>query len=522
MYFEQELENVAYQYLLAKDPEEYINSVLFLDDLPDSIEAQDMFKTTDVYNALAFNPKDDSQTSKRKQEFVKAYIDILKYAGLAVQSTIISDVDKMYAKDVVDANKKVFEYFDMSDYLNKILAILSKDDNLIDKASFIITHGQLSTQDLASLKNIKNFFKDVLEYNESKLKCFSFELSKQEGYNYENIKNIIEPIYETAEQSYSEDAIESDEQLNGIWKKKQSKAKSQSKKSAEDKHSVLSLEEALDKNFNELIGLKDVKNAILGKTKLILKVPKKAIACNFRIVGNPGVGKTTVAEAMSKTFYDAGIIKSKEFVSINGAELKAKYVGQTTGLVKEFFQKAHNGTLFLDEVYSLLAEEGGGDSFTNEAITQLMTEVESLYNEQVEDPTNKTLVIIAGYKDKVKMLMDKNVGFRRRFPNILELRNYNLEELEAIFNMFMKKDGFSLRNDAKTELLNILDRESRKPNFSNAGYVRNLLQSAEENQARRADLKDFEITLDDIRSADKALSEDEGKGGIDVVNKIGF
>ena len=59
MFFEQQLEDVAYQYLLVKEPEEFIHEVLFSDSLPESLEAQDMFKTTEVYNTLSFNPSDN-------------------------------------------------------------------------------------------------------------------------------------------------------------------------------------------------------------------------------------------------------------------------------------------------------------------------------------------------------------------------------------------------------------------------------------------------------------------------------
>ena len=517
MYIEQQLKEIAYQYLLAKDPEEYINNVLFEKSLPDSFEAQDMFKTTEVYKALAFNPKDNAELLERKQKFIDIYVDILKASGLALQSSILYEIDQVYVLDINDSNYDIAEYFENGYFMSKIQSFLATDDNLIDKASFIITQGKFTDEDYEALVNIKNFFVEILNHDQSKIQYVKYDLKFDGKFNYSNIDDIILPIYESASNLVGKDFVENDPQLKQVIQKAEQKDKKQKLLTAKSENKYLSLEEALDKNFKDLIGLKDVKNAILGKTKLILKVPNKAIACNFRIVGNPGVGKTTVAEAMSKTFYDAGIIKNKEFVSINGAELKAEYVGQTTGRVKEFFQKAHGGTLFLDEVYSLLAEEGGGDSFTNEAITQLMTEIEGLYNQQLQNPDDKTLVIMAGYKDKVKKLMDKNIGFRRRFPNILELRDYNLEELKEIFDMFMKKDGFSLEDDAQAELSTILEREMKKENFSNAGYVRNLLQSAEEQQARRADLKDFIIRLKDLKLADKALLEDDEKG-----TRIGF
>ncbi len=521
MFFEQNLSDVAYQYTLVKDPENYINTVLLEDELPDAFEIQDMFKCTGVYNKLAFDPNDDKQQSMTKQKFVNCFTDILKNAGLALQSIILNDVDKMYAQDIKGADHKIANYFDRGLFMSKISAILSLNDNLIDKASFIITESDLDNHTLESLKNINNFFSDIANYYLNNIEYVKYDIASNKGFNYDNIQNIILPIFITAEVNIANEATTPQtQQTQMVTSKKSQETQSETAKQEENKpkRKILSLEEALDKNFEDLIGLKDVKNAILGKTKLILKVPSKAIACNFRIVGNPGVGKTTVAEAMSRTFYDAGIIKSKEFVSINGAELKAEYVGQTTGKVKKYFKEAHGGTLFLDEVYSLLSSDNDGDSFTQEAITQLMTEIESLYNQQIENPDNKTLVIIAGYKDKVKQLLDKNIGFRRRFPNNLELRDYNLEELIEIFSLFMKKDGFTLEENAKKELVNILERERKKEDFSNAGYVRNLLQSAEENQARRTELDDFKITLEDLKQAEKMLIEEEA----DNMSKIGF
>ena len=512
MYFEQQLEDVGYQYSLVTDPENYLADVLYERELPDSNEVQDIFRCTEVYNKLAFNPQDDEKLKNRKQEFVNAYIDILNSAGLALQSIIISDLDNLYKKDIKSADQKLIDYFDDGLFMPKVNAIFPSNENFISKASFIISEGNLSDKDLGKLKNIKDFFSDISTFNLSKIEYVKYDLSSQ-NFNYKNIEDILFHLYTSAEESVANETINNDAKLKLLASTKKAKLSEQEK----PKRKILSLEEALDKNFENLIGLKDVKNAILGKTKLILKVPQKAIACNFRIIGNPGVGKTTVAEAMSKTFYDAGIIKNKEFVAINGAELKAEYVGQTTGRVKEFFRKAHGGTLFLDEVYSLL-EEGSGDSFTQEAITQLMTEIESLYNGQLQDPTDKTLVIMAGYKDKVGKLLDKNIGFRRRFPNILELRDYNLEELLQIFKMYMEKDGFTLQKDANQMLTQIIEKEKKKENFSNAGYVRNLLQSAEENQARRTELNDFEIKIEDLIEAEKSLYDSEEEN----VGKIGF
>ena len=61
---------------------------------------------------------------------------------------------------------------------------------------------------------------------------------------------------------------------------------------------------------------------------------------------------------------------------------------------------------FLDEAYALTASSRGGDSFSNEAVRTLLTEVEN----------NRTnlLVVLAGYADKMKTLMRADPGLPRR------------------------------------------------------------------------------------------------------------
>eukprot|EP01045_Picozoa_sp_COSAG04_P043875 COSAG04_NODE_14602_length_562_cov_0.656587_2_plen_82_part_01 len=66
----------------------------------------------------------------------------------------------------------------------------------------------------------------------------------------------------------------------------------------------------------------------------------------------------------------------------------------------------------------------GGDSFSNEAIRTLLTEVEN----------NRTglMVVLAGYKDKMGSLMRADPGLNRRFPLRLDLPDYSCEEIAQI------------------------------------------------------------------------------------------
>ncbi len=544
MYFGQILDDVSIQYAFVKKPNDLINLLYFRENadedydeedyyfpFPDLKEAQLQFKNTQVYKTLKYNKNDSEEIAQLKQDYTKAYVELLNAIGLAIIAKIIHGVDYICQHEKApDLNGQLYDYFCNENYMDELEGLISYPEHPIDHVSFLIGTCNLNKKGIEELNNIRDFYLEAVENIQQSLKEINgMDFFKVEGFNYDKVDEWILPFYVDIYKQMDTKGNESvdikeiiDEDENTVNNSKLSdeqiqkikSLKPKSKKDTKSNRVIISIEEAINKNFAELVGLKDVKSAILRKTKLIKKIPNKLVDCNFRLTGNPGVGKTTVAEAMSKAFYDAGIIKSNNFVQLNGAGLKGKYVGHTVPKVQEIFEKAKGGTLFLDEVYSLVtSEDADGDTFAQEAITELMIQVEKLYNEQKANPDAKTLIILAGYKDKVNDLLDKNVGFKRRFPNVIDIKDYSIEELHEIFKMYVEKDGFTTTEDADKKIDDVLDKERKKKNFSNAGYVRNLVQAVEESQAVRADEKDFVIKAEDVIDAEKNLNED-------VVEKI--
>ena len=516
MFFEQSLSDVAMQYYFVKNASDFIENTNYYD-MPSDEEIIATFKNTAIYQKLSYNINDSLEIQTKKKHFVDSFIEVLNAAGLAIEAIILAGIDNVIAENGTNCDKDLFVYFNNQEYNKNVTAILPTNESPIDQLSLMIANNGLDEKYIDSMREVKHFFLDTARTYQRKFQYLKYDLLASRGFNYKKIVDFILPFYkdiESEEDSDEEDEI--DDQDSSQKEKAAKKEKAKTASSKEGKRVFLSVEDAIEKNFDGLIGLKDVKTAILRKTKLIQKLPSKAIDCNFRIVANPGVGKTTVPKQISRTFNNAGILKSPTFVSINGAGLKGKYVGHTVGQVKDIFHKAKGGTLFLDEVYSLLSSSGSEDSYTGEAITQLMIEVENLYKEQEQDPSNKTLVIMAGYKDKIDMLLDKNVGFKRRFSNIIEIKDYTLDELVEIFNIMMKRDGMTISKSASKKLAEILEVERKKKNFSNAGYVRNLLQKAEEYQAGRAELNDLTIVDEDITASSKDLDDSPEE------NRIGF
>lgn len=92
----------------------------------------------------------------------------------------------------------------------------------------------------------------------------------------------------------------------------------------------------------------------------------------------------------------------------NALELKGTHIGWTCPQVKEMVQGAMGGCLFLDEAYAL---SGGGrdgdrgDSFSDEALRTLLTEI--------ENHRNSLCVVLAGYRDAMAHLMTADPGLVR-------------------------------------------------------------------------------------------------------------
>ena len=256
----------------------------------------------------------------------------------------------------------------------------------------------------------------------------------------------------------------------------------------------------LDEVLNELddfVGMRSVKNMIRRLAVQSMFMKQRAamgagkvqqMAMNFVLTGNPGTGKTSIARKMGEILLSMEILPTSRVIEASRASLVGKYMGETPKIVNNMCDKAMGGILFIDEAYTLSAEN---DQYGKEAIDTLM--------KRMEDDRGKFVVIAAGYKDKMEDFMAVNPGLASRFTHKLHIDDYNEDELLAIFKKMAAKEQYTLSSVAEFKLMDLICRMvvSKDESFGNAREMRNLLDATiQQLSVRVSALPQSEVTTE--------------------------
>lgn len=229
--------------------------------------------------------------------------------------------------------------------------------------------------------------------------------------------------------------------------------------------------------LDDMIGLDKVKKVITESVsyyKLQKLYQERGIklstpARSMVFTGNPGTAKTTVARLTAKIFKDNGLLESGKIVEVGRADLVGKYVGWTAPTVKAAFRRAKGSILFIDEAYSLVDDRDG--MYGDEAINTIVQEMEN----HRED----TIVIFAGYPDKMEQFLQKNPGLRSRIAFHVDFPDYTPDELLDILRLMAKNQSMVLAPDAEETVLDIFKKAVKISDFGNGRFVRNVLEQAQ-------------------------------------------
>ncbi len=246
--------------------------------------------------------------------------------------------------------------------------------------------------------------------------------------------------------------------------------------------------------LNALIGLAGVKEEVKRKTATVKVLGTNTDnALHMAFMGNPGTGKTTVAELVGEIYRDIGILRRGHTVlAENRAAVVARYQGHTADRVNDLIDRALDGVLFIDEAHQLI--QGQGDEFGHEAVGALVT--------RMDRERNRLCVIMAGYPDPLRRLIASDDGLKQRFGSHIIFEDYTPDELTAIFDLMaanaVNRNLPPVSGETRAAV-NIVLREMyrvRDPGeWANAREVRKLFAEMQEEYALRVEAGDAEPVL---------------------------
>lgn len=224
-----------------------------------------------------------------------------------------------------------------------------------------------------------------------------------------------------------------------------------------------------EKKLNEMIGLSGIKESIKKiKTYALANRGSDNLNIHMCFLGNPGTGKTEVARYIAGILYENKILPTSKVVEVDRSGLVSQYFGATAEKTRRVIAGAMGGVLFIDEAYALGNNgDRGLTDYGKEAIDTLV--------KAMEDYRGKFCVILAGYKNEMRQMIDVNPGFKSRIQFMLDFPNYTREELQSIAQLMLNQREYTIGEAAMGRILDITDIKRKDPNFANAREIRNIL-----------------------------------------------
>ena len=221
--------------------------------------------------------------------------------------------------------------------------------------------------------------------------------------------------------------------------------------------------------LDSLVGLNDVKRALRDLVDLarVTRMRQSGGAAapsrghHLILIGNPGTGKTTVAELLGQIFAALGVLSRGHVHTVTRRDLVAGYVGHTAQRTRAAVEAALGGVLFVDEAYAL--STGDGRDFGPEAVAELIVAMERHRDDLV--------VVAAGYPAPMADFLDSNPGLRSRFTKTLtfsdmsavdaarvaehfaaelKLADGTSDALASLFGQIAGRDGWASARTART------------------------------------------------------------------------
>ncbi|MBW0012709.1 type VII secretion AAA-ATPase EccA [Mycobacterium sp.] len=278
------------------------------------------------------------------------------------------------------------------------------------------------------------------------------------------------------------------------------------------------------------VGLAAVKQAVsaledqleVRMMRLEHGLPVEGQTNHMLLVGPPGTGKTTTAEALGKIYAGMGIVRHPEIREVRRSDFCGHYIGESGPKTNELIEKSLGRIIFMDEFYSLIErhQDGTPDMIGMEAVNQLLVALETHRFD--------FCFIGAGYEDQVDEFLTVNPGLAGRFNRKLRFESYSPAEIVEIGHRYATPRA-SLLDDAARQAF--LDAATTIRNYTTPGgrhgidamqngrFARNVIERAEgfrdtrvvaqKRAGQPVTVEDLQIiTADDLKAAVRSVCAD--------------
>lgn len=230
------------------------------------------------------------------------------------------------------------------------------------------------------------------------------------------------------------------------------------------------------------------------------------------LVGPPGTGKTTTAEALGKIYAGLGIVEHPEIIEVKRSDFCGEHIGSSGPKTNELIQRSLGRVLFMDELYSLVERhhDGRPDMIGAEAVAQLLI--------ALEVHRFDFTFIGAGYEREVDEFLAVNPGLAGRFNRKLRFVSYSPDELVEIAVRYARPRATVIDEAAQDAFSDVCRRIGTAgiDALQNGRFARNVIERAERLRdsrvaaQNRADPGSVTVRdLESIREADILIAVDE-------------
>ncbi|HYZ07669.1 MAG TPA: CbbX protein [Pseudonocardiaceae bacterium] len=262
------------------------------------------------------------------------------------------------------------------------------------------------------------------------------------------------------------------------------------------------IQEVLDRLDRELVGLVEVKQRVreiaalllIDRLRRTMGLESEAPTLHMSFTGNPGTGKTTVAQRMGEVLHKLGYVRKGHLVTVSRDDLVGQYVGHTAPKTREVLKRAMGGVLFIDEAYHLYRVDNERD-YGQETVEMLL--------QVMENQRSDLVVIMAGYADRMERFFSDVPGLSSRIGHHIDFPDYKIDELMGIAQLMVGQQNYRFSSDAEKAFQDYLSRRMEQPRFANGRSVRNALDRLRMRHANRlweavSEAQDRKITKGDL------------------------